>query len=819
MQHTHPLSPPRKILTLRSTQGAYLLAALTFRKRLWGSYSKLLISLGIAVLLCGASPAVAQTLLGTAQSFAVLGASAVTNTGPTVVTGDLGVSPGSAVTGFPPGIVVGGTIHVTDAVATQARNDAITAYNALAGLPCNTNLTGQDLGGLTLTPGVYCFASSAQLTGTLMLDAQGDPNAVFVFQIGTTLTTAAGSSVIVKNGAQACNVFWQIGSSATVGTNIAPANALVGTFLSLASVTLQTGANIIGRVIALNGAVTMDTNTVTRTSCAPSLGVTFSPVTIPAGGVATKTITLINPNSTDATLTAPLTDTLPAGLVIAAVPNVTNTCGGVVTANPGGNMVTLTGGMIPGGAPGSCTVTVDVTAAAGGNYVNSLPAGALQTSNGSSNATASATLTVVPPGPGPPLLGKAFTPAAISAGGASTLTITLINPNPGAAATLTAPLIDTLPAGVVIAAVPNAMTTCGGVVTATPGGNMVTLTGGVIPAGAPGTCTVTVNVTAPTVGNYINTLPANALQTSNGNNADSASATLTVVLLPPVPPAPTVPGGSKPGSVLVFPYYTSSGAGNTDTRITISNIGDTNVIVHLFLIDGTTCQASDFFLCLTPHASFSFKASEFDPEVTGWVLAVAVDQNGNPIQNNVLIGNAFVQDGAYRGNYGATAFAARSAMPATLLNDVARLNFNGFGYDPVPAQLAVEIQSPLDAVGQRLVTVGLSGDLNASQMTGAGQTGTGMIINGNEQPLGSFVRFLNGSCQAIAPITATSPRVPGGMNFMIPKGQVGTMQFRVGAAVGLLMTPQTATWNGIRSLHQTGVTNATITIPVIPPSC
>ncbi len=777
-------------------------------------YLILLASVGFAALLCSATPALAQTLLGTAQSFAVLGGQAVTNTGPTVVTGDLGVSPGSAVTGFPPGIVLG-TIHMNDAVATQAQNDVTTAYNALAGMPCNTVLTGQDLGGLTLTPGVYCFATSAQLTGTLTLDAQGDPNAVFIFQIGTTLTTASNSRVQIINGGQPCNVFWQVGSSATLGTN----TDFVGSILALQSITLNTGARISGRALARNGAVTMDNNTVTRTSCAPSLGVSFSPVTINAGGEATKTITLINPNSTAATLTAPLTDTLPPGLVIAPMPNAMTTCGGVVTANPGGNMVTLTGGVIPGGAPGTCTVTVRVTAALGGNYMNSLPAGALQTSNGNNSAPAIATLTVVSLGPGPPLLSKAFNPATISAGGASTLTITLINPNPGAAATLTAPLIDTLPAGVVIAAVPNAMTTCGGVVTANPGGNMVTLTGGMIPAGAPGTCTVTVNVTAPLAGNYLNTLPAGALQTSNGNNAAPTSATLTVIPLPLLPPAPTGPSGSKPGSVLVFPYYTSSGAGKKDTRLTISNIGDTNVIVHVFLIDGATCQPSDFFLCLTPHASFSFKASEVDPEMTGSVLAVAVDQNGNPVQNNVLIGNAFVQDGEYQGNYGATAFAARRPLPATLLNDVARLNFNGFGYDPVPAQLAVEIQSPLDATGQRVVTAGLSGDLNASQMTGAGQTGTGIIINGNEQPLGSFVRFLNGSCQAIATITATNPRVPGGMNVMIPKGQVGTMQFRVGAAVGLLMTPRTAQWNGIRSLHQIGVTEATITIPVIVPTC
>src|SRR5687767_13249337 len=133
--------------------------------------------------------------LGSAASFAVLGGQTVTNTGPTVVNGNLGVSPGAAVTGFPPGIVVGGTINAANAVALQAQNDLTIAFNALAGQACNTNLTGQNLGGRTLVAGVYCFSSSAQLTGPLILDAQGNPNAVFIFQIASTLTTASNSSV------------------------------------------------------------------------------------------------------------------------------------------------------------------------------------------------------------------------------------------------------------------------------------------------------------------------------------------------------------------------------------------------------------------------------------------------------------------------------------------------------------------------------------------------------------------------------------------------------------------------------------------------
>jgi hypothetical protein len=202
----------------------------------------------------------AQTFpsLGTASSFSVLAGSSVTNTGPTVVTGNVGVSPGSSVTGFPPGVIVGGSIHVNDAVAVQAQNDLTVAYNNAASQPCDVTLSGQDLGGLTLTPGTYCFSSSAQLTGTLILDAQGNPDAVFIFQIGSTLSTASGSSVILINGANACNVFFQVGSAATLGTG----SDFRGNILALTSVTLTTGADVNGRVLARNGAVTTDTNTI-----------------------------------------------------------------------------------------------------------------------------------------------------------------------------------------------------------------------------------------------------------------------------------------------------------------------------------------------------------------------------------------------------------------------------------------------------------------------------------------------------------------------------------------------------------------------------
>jgi hypothetical protein len=218
-------------------------------------------AVGILSLLYGPSTALAQL-----SSFAVLGGSTVTNTNtPTIVNGNLGVSPGSAVTGFPPGIVTGGSIHAADTVALQAQDDLTTVYNQLANSSCNTDLTGQDLGGLTLTPGVYCFASSAQLTGTLTLNAQGNSNALFVFKMGSTFTTASASSVLLINSASSCGVFWQLGSSATLGTG----TSLAGSIVALTSITLNTGASVTGRVLARNGAVTLDDSRVTVCSGGP----------------------------------------------------------------------------------------------------------------------------------------------------------------------------------------------------------------------------------------------------------------------------------------------------------------------------------------------------------------------------------------------------------------------------------------------------------------------------------------------------------------------------------------------------------------------
>lgn len=247
--------------------------------------SHLIAGAALATLLLVSSPAAAQISLGTAETFAVLAGSTVTNTGLSVITGDVGVSPGTAITGFPPGVVVPpGMIHSADAVAAQAQADLTAAYNAIVATPTLVDLTGTDLGGLTLPPSVYGFDTSAQLTGTLTLDAQGNPDAVFLFKIGSTLTTATSSSVVVINGGSNCRVFWQVGSSATLGTT----TAFVGNVLALTSITLNTGASTSGRALARNGAVTLDGNEVT---VCPGPGIcpviVVSPPTLPNGEVGT----------------------------------------------------------------------------------------------------------------------------------------------------------------------------------------------------------------------------------------------------------------------------------------------------------------------------------------------------------------------------------------------------------------------------------------------------------------------------------------------------------------------------------------------------
>ena len=207
----------------------------------------------------GAAPT--KVGLGTADSFGVLAGSGITNTGPTTITGDIGTFPNTSVTGSA-SVTLSGTNHAGDSVTQGAKSDLVTAYTTAAGQGPTTAISADPVG-TTLQPGVYNSASEIGLSGVLTLDGGGDPAAVWVFQAGSSLTTASGSTIALVNGAQACHVYWQVGSSATLGTN----STFRGTIMALTSISLQTGARVDGRVLARNGAVTLDTNTITRSAC------------------------------------------------------------------------------------------------------------------------------------------------------------------------------------------------------------------------------------------------------------------------------------------------------------------------------------------------------------------------------------------------------------------------------------------------------------------------------------------------------------------------------------------------------------------------
>ena len=241
-----------------------------------------LFAAGLLITSVGGAAAAAPVGLGTASSFVVLAGAGVTNTGPTTLNGDIGTFPTTSISGAS-SLTITGTNHAGDAVSQQAKNDLVTAYNDIAGRGPTTAVPA-DLGGQTLAPGVYNSASSLGLTGALTLNAGGDPNAIFVFQAGSTLTTASASSVNLVNGAQACNVYWQVGSSATLGTG----SSFRGTIVALTSITLTTGATVEGRVLARNGAVALDTNTITAPSCA-------APVATTATTAAATTTTAATP--------------------------------------------------------------------------------------------------------------------------------------------------------------------------------------------------------------------------------------------------------------------------------------------------------------------------------------------------------------------------------------------------------------------------------------------------------------------------------------------------------------------------------------------
>lgn len=199
--------------------------------------------------------------LAGSSGFAVLAGSAITNTGATNITGDLGLSPGTSIGGFPPGILVG-TQHINDIIANQAKLDLTAAYNDAAGRTCTDMVTiSGNIGGLTLTPGLYKSTSTLAISsGDLTFDAKGNANAVFIIQIASTLTVTSGRKVILSGGASASNIFWQVGSSATFGTT----SVFKGTVMAMQSITFNTGATLDGKALARIGGITMVGNTIVK---------------------------------------------------------------------------------------------------------------------------------------------------------------------------------------------------------------------------------------------------------------------------------------------------------------------------------------------------------------------------------------------------------------------------------------------------------------------------------------------------------------------------------------------------------------------------
>src|ERR1700675_3983371 len=254
------------------------------KRAAWATSLSALFVFGLLLtIVSGAAAAAASVPLGTSGSFAVLAGAGITNTGPTTVNGDLGTYATTTMTGTA-SITLTGTNHAGDSVTQGAKTDLTTAYTTATG-EGPTSPISADLAGQTLTPGVYNSASSIGLSGALTLNGGGNPDAVFVFQAGSTLTTGSGSTVNLINGAQACNVFWQVGSSATLGTG----STFRGTILALTSITVTTGVTVDGRVLARNGAVTLDTDTIRKPTCAAATTTTAATTTAATTTAATTT--------------------------------------------------------------------------------------------------------------------------------------------------------------------------------------------------------------------------------------------------------------------------------------------------------------------------------------------------------------------------------------------------------------------------------------------------------------------------------------------------------------------------------------------------
>lgn len=786
------------------------------------SYRGLLASMGCAALLLISAPALAATApsLGTASTYGIA-ASTFTNIGNTApltrITGDVCTTTPSATaastitgaytdTNTPPGG------SCTAAHATMGA-DITAALATLNGQACtvlgsgvlNAVNVGSGLG--IFPPGCYTFAGAMSVgAGTVTLNGSG----VYIFRTsggaGSTLTMAAGTSVTVAGGACESDVFWAPNGATTLGAN----TAFVGSILDGVANAISVGstATVVGRLLSFGGTVQTDVNDITVPTCAsfvlpapppiipPTLGKAFSPSTINAGGVSTLTITLSNSMTANPILTAPLIDTLPSGVVIAPTPNVATTCNsGAAVAVAGGSTVTLlTGASIPGNS--LCTLMVDVIAAIGGSYINTLPIGALVTTNGNNAAPAIATLTVISPVI-PPTLGKAFSPVSINVGGTSTLTVTLSNPD-AAVATLTAALTDNLPSGVVIAATPNVGTTCtgAGVPVAVAGGLTVTLPSGTIPSN--GSCTLTVDVTAAVGGSYINTLLADALKTSNGNNAAPAVATLTVV-------SP----GTPPTLGKAFSPFTINAGGVSTLTVTLINPNPAAATLTAALID---TLPSGVVIAPTPSASTT----------CGGVPAAVAGSSTVTLPSGTIPAN-----GSCTLTVNVTAAAGGSYIN-TLLAGALRTS-NGNNPAPVVASLTVVSLVPPPTLGKAFSTATINaGGVSTLTVTLSNPSSTAATLSAaltDTLPSGVVIAptpSASTTCGGGAPVAvagSSTVTLPAGRS--IPASGSCTVSVNVTAAAGgsyinTLPAGALVTSNGNNAAP--AIATLTVVPPVIPPT-
>ncbi|MDG3004143.1 ice-binding family protein [Paludisphaera mucosa] len=500
------------------------------------------------------------SILGAAQTFAVLGGSTVTNTGPSAIVGDLGVSPGTAVTGFPPGVVTGGAIHSNDATAVQAQADAATAYALIAGepvLPANI-LTGQDLGGQTLSPGVYFFATSAPLTGTLTLDAGGDPNARFDFRIGTTFITGTGAAVNLINGAQADNVYFQVGTSATLGTG----TAFAGNILADQSISVTTGASIQGRALAINGAVTLDTNSVTAVQADLAVAKTLVPGPVVAGSTISYTVTVSNigpGNAADVVLT----DQVPLGTTFVSAVQTSGAAFALTTPAVGGTgLISGSLDLLPSENSAVFTVTVLIAP--------SLADGALvvNTASGSTTTTDpnpendSQTVIVAVSAVADLAVTKTVSSSPVVAGSAIAYTITVANVGPSDAQGIS--LADLVPAGTTfLSAVQTAGPTFALTTPAVGGTGAISGTLASFASGASAVFTVTVLASPSLADGALVTNTATGTTTTTDPNPENDSQTVIVAVSAVADLAVTKTVSSSPvvaGSAIAY-------------TITVANVG------------------------------------------------------------------------------------------------------------------------------------------------------------------------------------------------------------------------------------------------------